>query len=261
MKSPPLGPGGEAITWPFQVAPQGRRAHSTRNVKPQTSNLRPRFPSSPAPPLARRVVPRRGGGGAAGWLGVPYVRTRSTRPRPPGGPGVGERWGRQPGSLFSGSEGDSIAVRAPVSRAAGVGLPGGTPHRVPANVVSPRIRGNASPPHVLARGRLGVCVCPGSGAHGLPGGAPWAVGLHPPPPVLAIRGLGLRLPGVGPHSRQVATIPPGCRRHPPWIPPSPEPLLVLGLGLRWWRVPRTVAPVAEGGAQGPGQQGHWPPRP
>ena len=39
MKSPPLGPGGEDITWPDQVAPRGRRAPSTRKVKPQTSNL------------------------------------------------------------------------------------------------------------------------------------------------------------------------------------------------------------------------------
>ena len=39
MKGPPLGPGGEDITWPDQVAPRGRRTPSTRNVKPQTSNL------------------------------------------------------------------------------------------------------------------------------------------------------------------------------------------------------------------------------
>ena len=39
MKGPPLGPGGEDITWPNQVAPRGRRAPSTRQVKPQTSNL------------------------------------------------------------------------------------------------------------------------------------------------------------------------------------------------------------------------------
>ena len=39
MKGPPLGPGGEDITWPDQVAPSGRRAPNTRKVKPQTSNL------------------------------------------------------------------------------------------------------------------------------------------------------------------------------------------------------------------------------
>ena len=39
MKSPPLGPGGEDITWPDQVAPRGRKASSTRKIQPQTSNL------------------------------------------------------------------------------------------------------------------------------------------------------------------------------------------------------------------------------
>ena len=39
MKGPPLGLGAEDITWPEQVAPRGRTAPSTRNVKPQTSNL------------------------------------------------------------------------------------------------------------------------------------------------------------------------------------------------------------------------------
>ena len=38
MKGPPLGPGGEDITWPDQVAPQGRKAFMTRKIKPQTSN-------------------------------------------------------------------------------------------------------------------------------------------------------------------------------------------------------------------------------
>ena len=39
MKGPPLGPGGEDIAWPDQVAPWGRKASSTRKIKPQTSNL------------------------------------------------------------------------------------------------------------------------------------------------------------------------------------------------------------------------------
>ena len=39
MEGPPLGPGGEDITWPDQVAPGGRKASSTRKIKPQTSNL------------------------------------------------------------------------------------------------------------------------------------------------------------------------------------------------------------------------------
>ena len=38
MKGPPLGPGGEDITWPNQVAPPSRMASSTRKIKPQTSN-------------------------------------------------------------------------------------------------------------------------------------------------------------------------------------------------------------------------------
>ena len=42
MEGPPLGPGGEDITWPDQVAPRGRKASSTRKIKPQTSNLKPR---------------------------------------------------------------------------------------------------------------------------------------------------------------------------------------------------------------------------
>ena len=40
MEGPPLGPGGEDITWPDQVAPRGRKASSTRKIKPQTSNPR-----------------------------------------------------------------------------------------------------------------------------------------------------------------------------------------------------------------------------
>ena len=36
---PPLGPVGEDITWADQVAPWGRKASSTRKIKPQTSNL------------------------------------------------------------------------------------------------------------------------------------------------------------------------------------------------------------------------------
>ena len=48
MEGPPLGPGGEDITWPDQVAFRGRKASSTRKIKPQTSNLKPllnQFPS------------------------------------------------------------------------------------------------------------------------------------------------------------------------------------------------------------------------
>ena len=38
LEGPPLGPGGEDITWPDQVAPRGRKASSTRKIKPQTPN-------------------------------------------------------------------------------------------------------------------------------------------------------------------------------------------------------------------------------
>ena len=41
LGGPPLGPGGEDITWPDQVAPRGRKASSTRGIKPQTSNVKP----------------------------------------------------------------------------------------------------------------------------------------------------------------------------------------------------------------------------
>ena len=40
MEGPPLGPGGEDITWPDQVAPRGQKASGTRKIKPQTSNLK-----------------------------------------------------------------------------------------------------------------------------------------------------------------------------------------------------------------------------
>ena len=38
MEGPPLGPVREDIIWPDQVAPRGRKASSTRKIKPRTSN-------------------------------------------------------------------------------------------------------------------------------------------------------------------------------------------------------------------------------
>ena len=35
MKGPPLGTGGEDITWSDHMAPRGRKAPSTRKIKPQ----------------------------------------------------------------------------------------------------------------------------------------------------------------------------------------------------------------------------------
>ena len=52
MEGPPLGPGGEDITWPDQVAPRGRKASSTRKIKPQTSNLKPKCGEHPTEPTA-----------------------------------------------------------------------------------------------------------------------------------------------------------------------------------------------------------------
>ena len=49
LEGPPLGPGGEDITWPDQMAPRGRKASSTRKAKPQTSN-RNRQPMQPPVP-------------------------------------------------------------------------------------------------------------------------------------------------------------------------------------------------------------------
>ena len=42
MEGPPLGPGGEDITWPDQVAPRGRKASSTRKIKLKPQTLRER---------------------------------------------------------------------------------------------------------------------------------------------------------------------------------------------------------------------------
>ena len=57
MKGPPQGPGGEDVTWPDQVAPRGRKASSTRNLKPHTSNLsilpHPGYSNAPGPAAAK----------------------------------------------------------------------------------------------------------------------------------------------------------------------------------------------------------------
>ena len=52
MEGPPLGPGGEDITWPDQVAPRGRKASSTRKIKPQSSNHIEHVHSTVLPNLA-----------------------------------------------------------------------------------------------------------------------------------------------------------------------------------------------------------------
>ena len=139
--------------------------------------------------------------------------------------------------MVSRSEGDSIAVRACVSRAASAchadqAVP---PPACPRSLwpSTARIRGHglvgASPPRMSWRADGSGGVCPGSGGHGL--GAPWVVGLrllsprHPPPSsVFAIRGpgFGLRLSqrvpaqkpgGWSPNTPAAAPIGRWSRRH------------------------------------------------
>ena len=95
-------------------------------------------------------------------------------------------------------------------------------------------------------------VCPGSGGHVLPGGAPRAVGLHPPPVCFPHQGSGARPTGRRARLLDGRCQPSGRWRHCPRVPPSAAPPLVWGLGLRRWRVPRAVAQVDKGGTQGPG---------
>ena len=45
MRGPPLGVGGQDITWPDQVAPRSRKVYSIRNLKPENSNLTSRVGS------------------------------------------------------------------------------------------------------------------------------------------------------------------------------------------------------------------------
>ena len=93
-----------------------------------------------------------GGGGGGGRAARPALRRDGLQLSSAAG-GTWRSWAlgvaaRVSGkwSVVSRSEGDSIAVRARASRAAGLRLPGGTPTRVPAAVVAPRIRGHAFPP-------------------------------------------------------------------------------------------------------------------
>ena len=107
MEGPPLGPGGEDITWPDQVAPRGRKASSTRKIKPQTSNLRRpsqrRKAPSPGMPLRHSHSEQRRPARAhpVGPVLGPHARTDRTQhtrvaePRLPatedGRPGKGQR--------------------------------------------------------------------------------------------------------------------------------------------------------------------------
>ena len=93
------------------------------------------------------------------------------------------------------------------------------------------------------RGFRDVCPPAARTAGGAGGGA---LGVGAPGPVGGVpRAVGPLLPGV----RGPACWASGhCRR----LWPSPAPLLARGLRLRRRRVPRAVAPVGEGSAQGPG---------
>ena len=153
-----------------------------------------------------------------------------------GGRGGGKRWGRRPGSAVSGQwsagQWDSLVSRVRVPLAAGAH----PPLAFPWPPLSPR-PGLALVP--LLRGRQGGRER----------------GWRSTSVVLACR-------AGAPGRRSTPTLPcslsgvrgPACRAsgHCLRVGTSPAPLLAWGLGLRRRRIPRAVAPVAEGGAQGPG---------
>ena len=119
MKGPPLGPGGEDITWPDQVARQGRRTSSTRNVKPQTSNpstTRQRATGQHTPPTpvrrtrqrewrrAARLIQRAPDKCELTWAPLqPTMSSRSTNPANT----------PNPSELLPRAPGEGIAPRAP----------------------------------------------------------------------------------------------------------------------------------------------------
>ena len=61
MKGLPLGPGGEDITWPDQVAPGSRMASSSRKIKLRTFNVTYAPPRILPPALKRWGSPRQQG--------------------------------------------------------------------------------------------------------------------------------------------------------------------------------------------------------
>ena len=87
MEGPPLGPGGEDITWPDKVAPRGRKASSTRKIEPQTSNPKPwRRLLTAGGGAAWRSRPR---GPAIGWGVAPFPRPPLPRAGPSCRPSLG----------------------------------------------------------------------------------------------------------------------------------------------------------------------------
>ena len=118
MKGPPLGSAREDITWSNQVASRGRKASSTRNIKPQTSNL---------PPTPRRATTARKGARCGAGAGS----RRRNQPRP--GKTVAELCLRAPRDGRPG-EGQHLTPDAPHKggRPAPPGLPLTTPrHAAP----------------------------------------------------------------------------------------------------------------------------------
>ena len=74
MEGPPLGPGGEDITWPDQVAPRGRKASSTSKIKPQTSNLLVHQCRAVGSAVRCSAGGRGGGGGGPAVASAPHGR-------------------------------------------------------------------------------------------------------------------------------------------------------------------------------------------
>ena len=80
MEGPPLGPGGEDITWPDQVDPRGRKACSTRKIKSQTSNL---IPLVVIPQLSHPYTSTTRGRASAPWRSGTVSQSRSQGRAPP----------------------------------------------------------------------------------------------------------------------------------------------------------------------------------
>ena len=98
MEGPPLGPGGEDITWPDQVASRGRKASSTRKIKPQTSN-RKSEKLKKSEEGRRKNAGKGGGGSTPGGIpggGNPEGGQENSAPPRGGKPGPTPK-GEQPG--------------------------------------------------------------------------------------------------------------------------------------------------------------------
>ena len=200
MKGPPLGPCGEDITWPDQVAPRVRKASSTCKIKPQTSNLQ----ASSAAGEARLS----GGLGAESRVSTQRVRRGlHCRAHP----------------CFA------RCRRVPTWRYRRLRAGGDCVPPWPGSGVTVR-RGRFPPTCPDARKAGGGGCHQAHGAMACWGAHPGLFVCPPPLSLFAIRWAGLSLPGVRPDSRRVAASPPDRWRHGPWVLPSPAPPLVWGPG-------------------------------